>query len=227
MFHKKKREGLSRFATGALRLFFRLLYHPFAWAYDGVADAVSMGRWKRWILAAVPLINGPRILELGFGTGHLQARLHSSGLSVYGLDESWQMANGTRRRLVRRKYTPRLTRGLAQNLPFGTGIFQSVVATFPTLYIVDSDTLSEIKRVLAPGGRLVVLMSAWITGRSFKERALQKLFRVTAQVPAEDQDIGEFLSPYQEAGFQASLRFVEIPGSRLMFIIAVRPKISV
>ena len=36
-----------------MRLFFRLLYHPFAWTYDGVASAVSMGRWKRWVLAAV------------------------------------------------------------------------------------------------------------------------------------------------------------------------------
>lgn len=218
---------MSHIATGFLRLFFRLLYHPFAWAYDAVASAVSNGRWKRWVLAAVPLLNGPRILELGFGPGHLQARLHSSGLEVYGLDESWQMAKSASRRLSGRKYNPQLTRGMAQQLPFASNTFQSVTATFPTLYIVDPLTLSEVMRVLVPGGRLVVLMTAWITGKSFRERALQKLSRVTAQVPSEDQDISEFISPYQEAGFHASLRFVEMPGSRLMFIVAAKPKDAV
>ena len=104
---------------------------------------------------------------------------------------------------------------MAQNLPYAAGSFQSVATTFPTPFIVDPQSLSEIKRVLAPGGRLVVLMAAWITGQSLTDRALQKLFRATDEVPPEDQDISEFLAPYQEAGFHASLRFVEMPGSRL------------
>ena len=32
-----------------LRIFFHLLYHPFAWTYDFIAWAVSLGRWKDWV----------------------------------------------------------------------------------------------------------------------------------------------------------------------------------
>jgi hypothetical protein len=32
-------------------------------------------------------------------------------------------------------------------------------------YIFDPQTLQEIKRVLVPAGKLVILLMAWITGR--------------------------------------------------------------
>ena len=59
-----------------LRIFFQLLYHPFAWAYDLVAGLVSLGRWKSWVLCGLPLLAG-RVLEIGFGPGHLQAALQA------------------------------------------------------------------------------------------------------------------------------------------------------
>ena len=75
-----------------MRLFFHLLYHSFAWTYDLVASVVSFGRWKGWAKETLKLINGPRVLELGFGPGHLQAGLHAAGMEPFGLDESSQMA---------------------------------------------------------------------------------------------------------------------------------------
>ena len=220
MSNKQNTSLVSRFVTGSLRLFFRLLYHSFAWSYDLVASPVSMGRWNQWVLATADLLGGRRVLELGFGPGHLQKHLHATGIFTVGLDASFQMARQARRRLAQSGFPPRLARGLAQHLPYPSGAFDTVVATFPTPYIVDPSTLAEIRRVLAPGGRLVVLMSAWITGQSLRERALQGLYRTTAQVPPDDQPLTDFLTPYQEAGLQASIRFVEPHGSRLMYIIA-------
>jgi ubiquinone/menaquinone biosynthesis C-methylase UbiE len=214
----------SRLMTAAMRLFFRLLYHPFSWAYDLVASSVSLGRWKRWVLAAVPLLHGPRILELGFGPGHLQVHLHEQGIEIFGLDESMQMTQQAQRRLRSQGAAPRLARGLAQHLPYPDASFQSVAATFPTQYIVDPLTLAEIMRVLVPGGRLVVLMSTWITGKRARDRALQKIYQATAQVPPEGQELSEFVTPYDQAGFQTSLRFTELPEARLMFIIAQKPR---
>lgn len=205
-----------------MRLFFRLLYHPMAWTYDLVADTVSLGRWKNWVLAAASLTTGPRVLELGYGPGHLQAQLHKSQLAPIGLDESFQMARQAKHRLRKLGFQPRLLRGMAQTLPFAGRSFDGVTATFPTLYIVDPQTLSEIARVLRPGGRLVVLVGAWITGRSFPERVMSRLFEITGQSPPESKEITDFVEPYQQAGFQARIRFVEQPRSRLLFVIATR-----
>lgn len=206
-----------------MRLFFRLLYHSFAWSYDLVAAAVSLGRWQGWVRAALSLISGPRVLELGYGPGHLQEFLHGAGFLPFGLDESRQMAQQAHQRLVRQGRSPGLARGLAQALPYADQTFDCVVATFPTRYITDPHTLSEVWRVIKPNGRLVVLMASWITGKNLPDRLLRELFRVTAESPPEDQDIAGYITPYTQAGFQASLRFIEQPGSRLLFILAKKP----
>ncbi len=217
-----------------MRLFFRLLYHSFAWSYDLVAAAVSLGRWNDWVKASAKLLAGPRVLELGFGPGHMQITLEKAGFTPFGLDESRQMARQAAARLARHGQIPRLARGLAQHLPFANETFDSVIATFPTQYIVDPQTLGEIYRVLArpggrvaqpggragEGGRLVVLMNAWITGRSLPERFMRWVFRVTGESPAENVSIEKMIAPYTHAGFAASVRFVDMPGSRLMMILA-------
>jgi ubiquinone/menaquinone biosynthesis C-methylase UbiE len=213
---------LSRF----MRLFFRLLYHPLAWTYDLVAASVSLGRWKQWVLTSTDLLQGPSVLELGFGPGHLQTHLHGQALRVTGLDESFQMSRQASRRLIRRNYLPRLVRGLAQNLPYAAGTFDSVVSTFPTPYIYDPHSLAEIGRVLKPGGRLVILMAAWITGKSLADRFMADLFRTTNQAPPEDSDFQQLLAVFHQSGFEAQTHYLDLtdhsgqPSSRLMFIIA-------
>lgn len=216
-----------------MRLFFHLLYHSFAWSYDLVAATVSLGRWKGWGQTATNLLAGPRVLELGFGPGHMQTYLASAGYIPYGLDESRQMARQARQRLAGSAQPCRLARGKAQRLPFADASFDSVIATFPTPYITDPDTLREIKRILHSENRdrnisrakaqLVVLMSAWITGRSLPERWMRWLFQVTGESPQEDINIARVLEPYTRAGFEASIRFMELPGSRLMLILAKVP----
>src|SRR5690349_17890774 len=136
-----------------MRVFFYLLYHPFAFLYDLVAATVSFGRWKDWVMSILPFLHGTRILELGHGPGHLQHILVNRGLSSFGLDESPQMG-----RLAQRKLgsDSRLSRGLAQSLPFTDHSFDTIVSTFPTDYIFHQQTLSEVHRCLSGGGRLIV-----------------------------------------------------------------------
>jgi ubiquinone/menaquinone biosynthesis C-methylase UbiE len=206
-----------------MRLFFYLLYHPFAWSYDFVAWTVSLGRWKDWVTSVLPYIQGTRVLELGHGPGHLQRILLDLNLLVVGLDESRQMGLLVKNRLEHAGYTQsKLTRGLAQSLPFSAGSFDTVVASFPSEYIFDMQTLAEAHRVLNNGGRFLVLPAAWITGQKLMERFAAGLFRVTGQVPSDPVEvISERLKePFAEVGFRVKIERVEVKSSLVLTVIA-------
>lgn len=199
-----------------MRLFFHLLYHPFAFTYDLVAATVSFGNWKDWVYSIFPFIQGTRILEMGHGPGHLQRLLLDRGLAAVAIDESTQMGKIAKRRLGT---SQKLTRGLAQALPYQSGVFDTVIATFPTEYIFQEETLSEVKRCLSDGGRFIVLPVAFP-----KSRFLQWLYKVTGESPAalSESIKTRSLQPFLKAGFQAEVEIVEVKSSTLLIINAQR-----
>lgn len=224
-----------------LRFFFKLLYHQFAFAYDLIAATVSVGRWKEWVMSILPLIEGRRVLEIGFGPGHLQRLLLSRNLFAVGIDESPQMAQLARLNLSRlpasnaetsaeahpspsSAYTQsNLTRGLAQALPFRDGSFDTVVATFPAEYITEEATLLEVKRCLSGGGRFIVLPVALQMGRGVLERAMSLLFRITHQAPADPIEMVKvkLTEPFIEAGFEVEVKELQVGSSLLLVILAI------
>ncbi len=201
-----------------MRVFFHLLYHPFAFAYDLVAATVSFGRWQNWVMTVLPFIEGTHILELGHGPGYLQRILLSRNLFAVGLDESTQMGTLAKRRLG---ISAKLTRGLAQALPFANGSFDSAVATFPTNYIFEPSTLSEVDRCLSDAGRLIVLPAAWP-----KSLLLAWLFKVTGQSPSELSEalIARIKIPFENAGYDTHVELVEVKSSNLLIVIAKKRK---
>jgi ubiquinone/menaquinone biosynthesis C-methylase UbiE len=221
-----------------LRFFFRLLYHPFAFAYDLVAATVSVGRWNDWVASVLPFLSGTHILELGSGPGHLQRLLHSRNLLAVAIDESAPMLRLAQRNLRRglpSGATPHpayaqttLTRGLAQHLPFADSSFDTVVATFPAEYITDPRTLSEVKRCLSDGGRFVVLPVALQLGRNLLERMMALLFRVTGQTPANplDELKARLEAPFREAGFEVAVEEVRNGSSLLLVVVAARKEMT-
>jgi ubiquinone/menaquinone biosynthesis C-methylase UbiE len=212
--------GWVRVLFWPLRLFFYLLYHQMAWMYDWVAGVVSLGSWQKWVLSVMPYLQGTCILELGHGPGHLQKalweKLNPPGV-IFGLDASPQMIRIAGHRLKRSGYSPNLVNGTAQNLPYPEGIFQSVAATFPTQYIFDPSSLAEIYRVLTPGGRLVVLTTALITGRGLQEKTAAWLFKITGQSTPMERHL---LEPARRAGFHVKVQPIKLKSSILMLLIA-------
>lgn len=199
-----------------LRVFFKLLYHQLAFAYDLVAASVSFNRWKDWVKSVMPLIQGNRILEIGHGPGHLHRVLLDRGLLAVGIDESRQMAHLAKRRVGA---SARLTRGLAQHLPFLSESFDTIISTFPADFITDPRTLAEVMRCLSHGGRFVVLPVAWP-----KNPFLDWLFKVTGESPAEALELVKvkFREPFVKAGFEAKVQTLDVKSSILLIIVATK-----
>ena len=208
-----------------MRLFFRLLYHQLAFTYDLVAASVSFNRWKDWVMSVVPFIEGNRILEIGHGPGHLQRMLltlrHNSGqgrqLVAVAIDESRQMGYLAKRNT---DGSARLTRGLAQYLPFPNQAFDTIVSTFPAAYINDPLTLAEVKRCLSNGGRFIVLPVAWP-----RNPFLDWLFRVTGESPSEAVELvkSKFNEPLVKAGFETEVKMLDVKSSLLLIVLAKKP----
>jgi len=197
-----------------MRIFFYLLYHPFAFAYDFVAAFVSFGQWKNWGRNILPFISGTHILELGHGPGHLQRFLLDLKLDSVAIDESTQMGHLAKKRIGTNH---KLTRGIAQHLPFASESFSSIISTFPTEYIFDSKTLSEIRRCLRSSGRLIVLPAAFPSNGFLKW-----LYKVTGESPeALDESIkSKMKEAFVQAGFQTEVQILDVKSSRLLIVIA-------
>lgn len=199
-----------------MRFFFHLLYHPFAFSYDLVAAVVSFGNWKDWVFSILPWIEGTRILELGHGPGHLQRLFLNRGLFPVAIDESAQMGRTAKRRLGP---SHKLTRGLAQALPFQSESFDSLVATFPSEYIFDLRTFSAARRVLRNRGRFIVLLAAWP-----KNPFLAWLFKVTGESPSEAEESikSKIKEQLADTGFNLQVEIVEVKSSKLLMIVATK-----
>lgn len=153
----------SRPLSAYRRVFFHVygwatlrLYNELAWAYDPISRFVSAGRWDVWRRFALEYVTGPRVLELGFGTGELLLAMRRQGFAAVGIDLSRPMLGVLGRKAAAQGVAvPRLL-ARAETLPFRSSSFDTVVSTFPAGYIVDPATMREAGRVLAPGGRLVI-----------------------------------------------------------------------
>ncbi len=168
---------IEKTALRLLNWFFQQLYHRLAWSYDLVADLVSGGLWRPWVLSIAEWVKEPPVLELGFGPGHLQAELLQKGIFATGLDESAQMCRQTQKRLARlaSPAPARLVRGRAQQLPFGSESFPVILSTFPSEYAFDPLTLSEVHRVLTPQGKWIILLSARLPEKPFQYALINQI----------------------------------------------------
>jgi len=213
---------VSRSVRRFLRWAFGLLYNQLAWTYDLVSWVVSVGQWRQWQRSALPFLPGRPVLEVAHGTGNLLLDLVSLGLEPVGLDLSPAMGRLASRKLKRRLGTGHLpvplVRASVENLPFAANSLASVVSTFPTDFIVQTNVIAEFYRVLRPGGAFVCVPAAQITGPAVFDRWAAWLFRVTGE-SATDW-FAPVLERLAAAGFRARLEQVRQPRSRVMVIVA-------
>jgi demethylmenaquinone methyltransferase / 2-methoxy-6-polyprenyl-1,4-benzoquinol methylase len=137
------------------RRFVRSLFSALAPRYEEAVLAYSLGqdlRWKRTMIDRLPLHRGDRALDLACGTGLVIDRLgrQLGRSSVTGLDPNRMMLTQTPRTTT----AGRLVQANAERIPFRDATFDVVTAGYLFKY-VDLDRLfQEVRRVLAPGGRV-------------------------------------------------------------------------
>jgi len=112
---------------------------PRQFAFEAVADAAPR-----------------RVLEVGGGEGELAERIKDElGAEVIGIDQSDRMVELQRGKGIDAR------RGDVQALPFADAEFDVAVAAWMLYHVPDLHLgLSELARVLRPGGRLVVVTNA-------------------------------------------------------------------
>lgn len=156
--------------------------------YDRAMSLLTLGRItrvKREIASAVAL-GGGRVLELGCGVGSLAVMMAERGASVLGIDAAEPMLEEARRRVTGANLADRIeVRRLSvmeiDTLPRGS--FDFVVGTLVLSELSDQEiefVLGESRRLLAPGGQLLIADEAVPPG--LLRRLGFRLFRLPLQL---------------------------------------------
>jgi len=142
----------------------REMFSRLAWRYDLVNDVMSFGMHRRWKRETVRLAleggkPGGRALDLCCGSGDLCFLAEKLGAGqVTGADFTLPMLAVARRRHLAGSKRSRFVQADALRLPFPDGAFDVITISYGLRNVADPfAALSEMRRVLAPGGRAVVL----------------------------------------------------------------------
>lgn len=174
----------------------REAYRRWAGVYDLVFGGVSaFGR--RRAVEAVNRLAGPRVLEVGVGTG-LALPLYRRDLQVVGIDLSREMLAKAHERVAEDKLSH--VRGLvemnAEEMAFEDASFDIAVAMFTASVVPDARRLyAEMSRVVRPGGHLLFVNHFAAEGgpRWWVERAMAPLSRLLGWHP--DFALRDLLNP--------------------------------
>ena len=170
--------------------FVTALFDRTARYYDRVCGVGSLGSgqfYRRYVLRHYGLRRGMKLLDVATGTG-LVARaavgiLREPG-DVVGLDPSGGMLREAQKTL-----SVPLVQGIVEKLPFGDDVFDFLTMGYALRHMADLGVaLGECRRVLKPGGRLLLLENSprrWLI-RVYFEKVLPQVTRlITRSAQAE------------------------------------------
>ncbi|GAC79204.1 demethylmenaquinone methyltransferase / 2-methoxy-6-polyprenyl-1,4-benzoquinol methylase [Gordonia malaquae] len=148
--------------------------------YDITNTVLSFGQdrlWRRNTRRALALRPRDVVLDLAAGTAVSTTELAASGATVVAADFSLGMLRAGVRRAV-----PKVAAD-ALHLPFADASFDAATISFGLRNVNDVPlALSELKRVLKPGGRLVICEFSTPTWRPFRTVYMEYLMKALPAV---------------------------------------------
>ena len=144
--------------------------------YDGLNRVISFGidvKWRRKVVNIVNNTNPNLVLDIATGTGDLAINLTKTSASkIIGLDISEGMLEVGRYKIEKLKLTDKIEMVLGDSeiIPFEENTFDAITVAFGVRNFENLEKgLSEIYRVLKPGGTFVVLETSVPTKTPFKQ----------------------------------------------------------
>ncbi|WP_010181266.1 bifunctional demethylmenaquinone methyltransferase/2-methoxy-6-polyprenyl-1,4-benzoquinol methylase UbiE [Aquimarina agarilytica] len=144
--------------------------------YDGLNRVISFGidiKWRNKVVALVKETKPQRILDVATGTGDLAINLVRTGASeIIGLDISSGMLEVGKEKISQKKLDSTITMvlGDGEKIEYPDNYFDAITVSFGVRNFEHLEQgLSEIFRVLKPGGIFVVLETSVPTKTPFKQ----------------------------------------------------------
>jgi ubiquinone/menaquinone biosynthesis C-methylase UbiE len=190
------------------------------WLYDllaGRAERAGLGERRRNLLAD---LEGD-VVEIGSGTG-ASLPYYERASRVVAVEPDTSMAKRLPGRLQEAKVPVEVVSARAQTLPFPDQSFDAAVAAFVLCSVEDqSAVLAEARRILRPGGKLVLLEHVRGEGRVARwQDRLTPLHRKLAGNCHLNRDTRAAVAA---AGFDtAGIERTELPGTHAL----VRPGVQ-
>ena len=171
--------------------------------YDLANALLSVGLdhfWRQYVARCVAAWRPRRLLDVASGSGALAAALQRAvpDAEVVSADFCAPLLLRSRRRRLKR-----LVVADALALPFANGVFDVVTVAFGLRNMASYErALSEMHRVLAPGGHLLILDFSLPTGvllppyRLYLHRALPRIAGWLTGVPEAYEYLGESIERF-------------------------------
>lgn len=149
-------------STDSKKLQVEQMFDQISHRYDFLNHFLSLGIDKLWRKKAVKILrsfNPDTVLDVATGTADFAiAALDSGATEIVGIDISEGMLNVGREKVKKYNGRIRLERGDSEHIQFNDQTFDAIIVAFGVRNFEHLEKgLSEMRRVLKPGGHLIVL----------------------------------------------------------------------
>ena len=173
--------------------------------YDVMTTALGATRLHGALVAHAELGDGQWILEIGCGTGKLSilAKRTWPTVEVVGMDPD-PLALARAQRKAKKLHGIRFDQGYSQALPYTDASFDRVLSSLMWHHLdpeAKTATAAEIRRVLRPGGRLILADFAGDLARGVHGFMAQRMMKSGHLQDNRDDAIPELLTA---AGFEVA-----------------------